>query len=115
MRTLSFLVLGLLSLIVLVMSVANRHSVPVNVGPDLSAYGLPAAPEQALPLYAVALGCAAFGFVAGALLEYLREAGHRRRAREHRDEAAALRAEIDALKAITLKDQDEDLLLLASR
>lgn len=115
MRTLSLILLGLLSVVVIVLSVANRHVVPVSYGPDLSAYGIPAPAEQAMPLYAIALGCAAFGFVAGAVLEYLREAHHRRRARLHKEEADSLRAEIEALKSTTLKDQDEDLLLLASR
>ena len=114
MRTLSLVLLGVLATVVIVLSVANRQAVPVNYAPDLSTYGVPAV-GGALPLYAVALGCAAFGFVAGAVLEYLREAHHRRHARERAREVEELRRELDELRSTTLKDQDEDLLLLASR
>jgi hypothetical protein len=115
MRVLSLLLLSVIAVVVVVLSIANRHLVPVSLAPDLSAYGLPTVPDREFPLYAVALVCGVFGFLAGAVLEFLREGVHRRAARERKRQVAALREELDAVRATSLKDEDEDLLLLASR
>lgn len=116
MRFLSYTLVTLTTLVVIVLSVANRQLVRVNLIPDFTAYGVPAAPAHEVPLFAVALLCGTLGFIAGAAREYLRESRLRREAKKRRRELGALQREVDALKGAQEKPvEDEDLLLLTSR
>jgi hypothetical protein len=114
MRTVSYAVLGLAALVVLLLSVANRHAVTVNLAPDLSEYGVAAAPSYVVPLFAVALACGGVGFILGALREYLRESGVRAAASARRREIGRLQREVDALKSKT-QDEDDEIIALTSR
>ena len=103
-----------LGLVVVALCVANRHPVAVRAWPDLTAYGLPAAPRYAPPLFVVTLGAGAAGFVTGALREYLREARPRRRAAACDEEVEDLRREVAALRARLAGDADEEIIALSA-
>jgi uncharacterized integral membrane protein len=115
LRYLRYLLLAIIALIVVALSVANRGPVDVTAWPDLTAYGAPLAPVFSIPLYIVALGCGAIGFIIGAAREYLREARFRRRAAEARREVAMLQGEVKSLKRSQQLDEDDEIIALTSR
>jgi hypothetical protein len=114
MRSLNLVVLAVAGLVVLLLAIANRQVVAVNLAPDLVDYGAPAAPTFAVPLYVVALVCGAVGFILGALREYLRESGLRADSNARRREVGKLQREVDALKTKT-QDEDDEIIALTSR
>jgi hypothetical protein len=114
MRVLSYALAAVTALAVLLLSIANRHLVTVNLGPDLTEYGVAAAPSYAVPLFVVALAFGGVGFILGALREYLREAGVRAAASARRREIGKLQREVDALKSKT-RDEDDEIIALTSR
>ena len=114
MRFLSYLLITVTMLVVIVLSIANRQFVRVNLAPDFTAYGVAPSPHYEVPLFAVALACGTLGFILGAAREYLREARHRREARQRSRELGDLRREVDALKGAAKPDPDDDLMLLTS-
>jgi len=115
MRLLTYLVLGFAALVVIAWSVANRGAVTVASAPDLTAYGLPASPTYDVPLFALALGFGAVGFILGAAREYLREGRVRRRAAESRLEADKLQREVATLKRNQNLDEDDEIIALTAR
>lgn len=115
MRILTYVLIALVALVVIGLSVANRHVVDVGVAPDFTAYGLPASPRYELPLYVLALGCGALGFILGAAREYVREARLRRRAAEARREVGELKREVSKLKRDQNLDEDDEIIALTSR
>ncbi len=115
MRLLTYLVLGIVALAVIAWSVANRGAVTVATAPDLTAYGLPATPSYDVPLFALALGFGAIGFILGAAREYLREGRVRRRAAEARREAEKLQREVATLKRNQNLDEDDEIIALTAR
>ena len=117
MRFLSYAFFALLTVVIILLSVANRQLVRVNVTPDFTAYGVPPAPGHEVPLFVVALLCGTVGFILGAAREYLRESRLRRESQRRRKELGALKREVDALKGAQKQptDEDDDLLLLTSR
>lgn len=115
MRLLTYLLLGLAAIVVVALSVANRHIVTVFTSPDLGAYGIPATPEYQVPLFVVALACGTVGFILGALREYLREGRHRRSAAQRAREIGRLQREMDAFKTTTQHDADDEIIALTSR
>lgn len=83
------IIAALLTLVILVFSISNRHSIDVfwnPMGED----------PFALPLYLVALGFMTAGFVIGALLAWLGEAGVRRERRSMRKKVKGLEKELQA-------------------
>lgn len=115
MRVITYLLLALFAIFVIGLSVANRHYIEVNSAPDFTAYGLPASPSFGLPLYLVALLCAAIGFILGTAREYLREGRIRRRSAERRRELGRLQQEVEALKSRANIDEDDEIIALTSR
>ena len=115
MRYLKYFVYALAAIVVIALSVANRNSVDVVAWPDVTAYGAPSAPVFSIPLYLVALACAAAGFIVGAAREYLREGRNRRRAAEARREVAMLQGEVKSLKRRQQLDEDDEIIALTSR
>ncbi|SEA77198.1 hypothetical protein [Rubrimonas cliftonensis] len=115
MRILTYLLIGIVAIVVIALSVANRHVVDVGVAPDFSAYGLPPSPRFGLPLYVLALACGALGFVLGAAREYIREGRVRRRAAAARREVGELKREVSKLKRDQNLDEDDEIIALTSR
>lgn len=115
MRFIRYVLLAVSALAVIVLSVANRQRVRVDVAPDLTDYGIEALPSYEVPLFVVALACATLGFILGAAWEYLREGRIRREARRRDREIGQLRREIGELKKAQQRDEDEDILALTAR
>jgi hypothetical protein len=115
MRLITYLLLGLFAIVVIGLSVANRQYVDVHLAPDFSAYGVEKAPDLSVPLYLVALLCAALGFILGTLREYMRESRIRKRSAERRRELGRLQQEVDSLKSRANLDEDDEIIALTSR
>ena len=110
MRTLKLLLLGLILLIIVVLALANREPITLNLLPQGMARVMPLSTE--LPLYAVILISILVGLAIGYLFEWLREHKHRRRASRKSREAAALDREMKQLRKETGKSDDDVLALL---
>lgn len=110
MRIIIRILLILFAIAILAVSLANRQSVTLALGPDLGAYGLPAAPTLTLPLFLIVLGVAGIGFILGAGREYFREGRHRRTASERAQQVAALRRENAALRERVPGDETDRII-----
>jgi lipopolysaccharide assembly protein A len=110
MRTVKFILLALILLVIVILSLANRELVTLNLLPAGMARLLPASIQ--LPLFVVSLLSIVVGMVLGYLLEWLREHKHRRRASVKAREAAELNREVDRLRKQSGKADDEVLALL---
>lgn len=115
MRYVYYALLAAIAIIVVGLSVANRHTVDVAVAPDFTAYGLPPSQHFAVPLFLVALASGAIGFVIGAAREYIREAKLRRRAAQARREAGELKREVHELKVRQNLDEDDEIISMTAR
>lgn len=115
MRLVNYILLGLIAIVVIALSLANRHVVTVYTSPDLSAYGVPATPDYQIPLFVVALLCGTVGFILGALREYLREGRHRRAASQRGREIGKLQREMETLRGSQQRDEDDEIIALTSR
>jgi uncharacterized integral membrane protein len=112
MRTLKLLLLGLILVAIVVLSLANRATVTLNLLPEGMARVLPVSVN--LPLYQVILAAILVGLFIGYLLEWLREHKHRRRAARKSREAAELNREMERLRRATGKSDDDVLALIGN-
>jgi uncharacterized integral membrane protein len=106
MRTLKMLILILMALVLIVLGVANLDPVDVHLLP--AEIGGPQSVIPQIPLAAVILIAVVFGVLVGYLLEWLREAKHRRLADEKKREVSRLRKEISLLNA-RLGESESDI------
>jgi uncharacterized integral membrane protein len=104
MRIIKLTLLGIILLAIVLLSLANRQDVNVQLLPDPLSTILPW--SQDMPLYLVCLISIAVGMVLGYILEWLREHRHRRRAAEKAREAERLSREVDRLKKKTGPEDD---------
>ena len=112
MRTVKILLLALILLVIVVLSLANREPVTLNLLPEGMATLFPITVQ--VPLFLVSLLSILLGMVIGYLLEWLREHKHRRRANEKAREAERLGREIHDLRKSTGKPEDEVLALIGN-
>ena len=112
MRTLKYVALALILIGLVVLSLANREIVTLQLLPGGMQRLMPL--SLRLPLFVVVLLSALVGMIAGYLLEWLREHKHRRRATEKAREAARLSGEVDRLRRQSGKPEDDVLALLGS-
>ncbi|MHA1537593.1 MAG: lipopolysaccharide assembly protein LapA domain-containing protein [Alphaproteobacteria bacterium] len=109
MQTVKLIVLGLLAVFLIILGVANMAAV------DL--YLLPAAlfgdgfSIRGIPLAVVILAAVLAGFLAGLVIEFMREHKQRRVAEEKRREIVKLRQEVARLRA-KLGDHEDELPLI---
>lgn len=115
MRIIRYILIGVVAVVVVALSVANRGLVDVSVAPDFTAYGIAPSPSYQVPLFVIALASGAVGFVLGAAREYLREARVRRRAAEAQREVGKLQREVSSLKTRQNIDEDDEIIALTSR
>lgn len=110
MRIIKLLLLALILIGVVVLSIANRGPVTLNLLPEgLAGFGQR---SIEMPLYALGLLSILTGLVLGYILEWLREFKHRQRAARKTREAAALNREVGRLREESGKSEDEVLALL---
>lgn len=112
MRVLKLGVLSLLAVGLIVVGVANRAPVDVFLLP--SGVGLPEAELRQVPLAAVIFVAVLTGIVIGQVMEWLREAKHRREVAEKSQEVWRLRKEIKRL-SLRLGEGDDDMPRLTVR
>jgi hypothetical protein len=115
MRLVSYAAAIIGAVVVVFLSVANRHSVQVFGSPNFTDYGAAPPPSWEAPLFAVALVCGSLGFVLGAAREYVREARFRRSAVVKGREVGKLQREVEALKGAANRDEDDEIIALTSR
>lgn len=110
MRTIKLILLALIMIGIVVLAVANREPVTLQLLPQ----GLSSIAQRSivLPLWAVGLLSILTGMALGYILEWLREHKHRRRAAEKAREAAALDREVVRLRRETARPEDDVLALL---
>lgn len=110
MRTIKLILLAVILAAIVVLALANRTPVTLNLLPG----GMATIAQRSIdvPLYAVGLLSVLVGMILGYILEWLREHKHRRRASAKAREAAQLNREVGRLKQEAGKGDDEILALL---
>ena len=107
MRLIKIVILAIIAVGLVFLAVANRQVVTLRLAPEGVPLPFPASID--LPLYAVIIAAVALGALIGALLELIREHGHRRAENRHRREAQALRREVRRLTDKADETDDEIL------
>lgn len=111
MRTLKYLILAVIMLVLVVVALANRELVTLNLLPTDMARVMPVSVQ--VPLFVVGLAGVVVGMLIGYLFEWRREHKHRRRASEKAREAHRLSTEMERLRKSTGKHEDDVLTLLS--
>ncbi len=112
MRILRTVFWGLVALCLVVLGLANRGMVTLQVLPEGLGGLFGVSPDIAMPLYAVILIGVALGLLIGFFWEWLREHKHRAEARARAREVGRLEREVDRLKTEKHEGQDDVLALL---
>jgi uncharacterized integral membrane protein len=112
MRYLRYLFLVLLAISLLVVALANRDPVTVNLLPDEIAAFAGFDPSISLPLFLVIFAGIVAGVVIGFVWEWFREHKHRAEAATQRREREKLEREVSRLKPASERQTDDVLALL---
>lgn len=99
-RFLKVLVFALVALVVIFLSIANRHDVTLSFDPFSQA-----TPEIALtiPLFLVVFGAVALGVLIGGVAAWWAQHGKRKELRRSRKEIKELKAELDKVRSDALR------------
>lgn len=112
MRYIRYASIAIFGLALVLIALANRQMVELQVLPKELA-GLAALnPSYQMPLFVVIFGGILAGLIVGFIWEWIREAGERAAAARQAREMASLRAEIARLKGEKHEGKDEVLALL---
>lgn len=112
MRYIRYAFLGVLGIVLVSISLANRQMVELKLMPDTLSELVGFNFSISLPLFVVVLGGVVAGLVIGFLWEWLREHKHRRDVSAKTGEVRKLEREVKKLKKKQQKDQDDVLALL---
>ena len=112
MRYIRYGFLGILGIVLVSVSLANRQIVELKLMPDVFAELLGFNLSTSLPLFIVVLGGVVAGLVIGFLWEWLREHKHRRDATVKTGEVRKLEREVKKLKKKQNEGKDDVLALL---
>ena len=112
MRTIKQIILGIILIGLVLVAVANREMVVLNLVPEPMMPLLPFEGTLSLPLFVVIIASIAVGLLLGYLLEYLRERKIRKQVSVKNREVSRLESEVAKLKKKTGEDEDEILALL---
>ena len=112
MRYLRYLFLAAVGFCLLIVALANRGSVPLQLIPDeMAAYmGQPMSLE--MPLFVIIFVAIVVGLLIGFVWEWFREHKHRADARAQKREKEQLARQVRGLKAQKAEGKDEVLALL---
>lgn len=113
LRTIKLIVLAVMMAAIVVLALANRGMVTLNLLPEGVSAILPLSIE--VPLFAVILASILAGLLLGYILEWLREHKHRRLAAEKKREASKLSREVEVLKQKHVSPEDEVLAILEQK
>lgn len=113
LRLIKYIVLAVIAVVLVVLALANRDSVTLELLPaDLAAWsGVNFAPIE-LPLFLVIFAGVAIGLLIGRIAEWLREYRYRADAKQQRRARTKLEREVADLKGRSGETQDDVLALL---
>lgn len=111
-RYLKYLFLITVAVVLVVLALANRGDVTLNLLPAELALWLGLDVSVELPLFLVILTGVVTGLLVGFVWEWLREHRHRAAAVNNRREAEKLKQEVSALRKPTRDERDEILALV---
>lgn len=112
MRYIRYVFWALVGLILVVVALANRGAITVNLVPEEIAGFLPFSNSYTLPLFLVILGSILAGLLIGFVWEYIREFKQRNEAAKRKRELGRLEREVEGLRAKTGEGKDDVLALL---
>lgn len=112
MQYIRYAFLGLLGIVLISVSLANRAAVTLKLMPDDLAALVGVNFSITLPLFVVVLAGIATGLVIGFVWEWMREYRHRREASRKSAEVKHLERELQRVKKQKNKDKDDVLALL---
>lgn len=104
--------IAIFGLALVLIALANRQTVEINVLPPELAHFFALTPSHTVPLFVIMFGGVLAGLVVGFVWEWIREAQERAAAAKQAREMAQLRAEIKRLKGEKHEGKDEVLALL---
>lgn len=112
MRYVRYAIWGLLAIILVSMSLANRGDLELHLFAEPIAEFLGWDPLLTLPIFVWILGSVGIGLFVGFFWEWFRETKHRREANRKTREVRKLEREVSKLKTEKNKDKDEVLAIL---
>ncbi|GAB4288455.1 MAG: lipopolysaccharide assembly protein LapA domain-containing protein [Roseovarius sp.] len=112
MRYFRYALLGAVALALIVVALANRGMVRVQLLPDEVAWLVAANPAREVPLFVVMFAGILAGLVIGFIWEWIREAGERAAAARQAREMERLKLELRRLKGERNRGRDEVAALL---
>lgn len=112
MRYIRYACIAVFGLALVLIALANRQTVDVNVLPPELANFFALTPSYTVPLFVIMFGGVLAGLVIGFIWEWIREAKERAAAARQAREMAQMRAEIKRLKGEKHEGKDEVLALL---
>ena len=112
MRYIRYASIAIFAVALILIALANRGIVTVQVLPGELAQLAALNPSYEVPLFIVMFGGVLAGLIIGFIWEWIREAGERAAAARQAREMERLRAEVRRLKGERHRDKDEVLALL---
>ena len=113
LRLLKYLVLAAIAVVLVVLALANREAVVLELlPPDMAAWVGVDLQSVELPLFLVIFGGVAIGLLIGRIAEWLREYRFRADAKHQRRERTKLEREMATLKGSQHAEEDDVLALL---
>ena len=112
MRYMRYFILGLMSLGLIVVSLANREMVTLNLLPEALGALFNVNAKIHVPLFVSILSGVAAGLLIGFVWEWLREMKHRVAVKLEHKQVVLLKREVDKLKSEIPKAKDDILTLL---
>jgi|TARA_B110000238_G_scaffold147691_1_gene159247 uncharacterized integral membrane protein len=112
MRYLRYFVLGLIAVGLVIVALANRGNVILNLIPELLGDLIGFNVQVRVPLFIVIFLGVGAGLLIGFVWEWLREMKHRNAAKSEHRQVVRLEREVTKLKTGTVKEQDDILAIL---
>ncbi|RKF16468.1 DUF1049 domain-containing protein [Roseovarius spongiae] len=112
MRYIRYACIAIFAVALILIALANREFVTVEVLPGEIARLAAMTPAYEVPLFVVMFGGVLAGLVLGFIWEWIREAGERAAAAKQAREIQRLRAEVKRLRGEKHKGKDEVLAIL---
>ena len=112
LRAIKYLFLVVVAIALVVLALANRDTVVLEIWPEGLAPWIGWSYAIELPLFLVILGGVVLGLLIGFVWEWLREHRHRAEASRQRRAATRLEREVETLKGRANEGKDEILALL---